>query len=301
MEKAFKYFLSIFSIALVIGIIYAIHAPKPQMSIFDEQEMRQLIVRLNEDLPREIGTIGYLDSITYSNHTISYIMSVKGDNGIKQVYTEYYDNFKDLLKYSVLMMNDQRNMGQKFSSILDSKGLDAGVKIYTPDGTYTSWTITGTELKNFVDGCRLNPTEALHRVIEMEVKIANLTLPMKPGEGSSVRTVTLNSIESDDEAGFLLLSIAYIGNSLVLEYDVDEHENDLNLIDENATSIEYIETLASIMAEDADVSEFFGLVSIAHTNIVLKCIGRTSKKVVEITIPYHVIKKYCKVPSYLLS
>ena len=88
--------------------------------------------------------------------------------------------------------------------------------------------------------------------------------------------MTLNSIESDDDAGFLLLSIAYIGNSLVLEYDVDEHENDLNLIDENATSIEYIETLASIMAEDADVSEFFGLVSIAHTNIVLKCIGRTS-------------------------
>ena len=30
MEKAFKYFLSIFSIALVIGIIYAVHAPKPQ-------------------------------------------------------------------------------------------------------------------------------------------------------------------------------------------------------------------------------------------------------------------------------
>ena len=55
------------------------------------------------------------------------------------------------------------------------------------------------------------------------------------------------------------------------------------------------------MAEDADVSEFFGVVSIAHTNIVLKCIGRTSKKVVEITIPYHVIKKYCKVPSYLIS
>ena len=74
-----------------------------------------------------------------------------------------------------------------------------------------------------------------------------------------------------------------------------------NLIDENATSIEYIETLASILAEDADVSEFFGLASIAHTNIVLKCIGRTSKKVVEITIPYDVIKKYCKVPSYLLS
>ena len=31
MEKAFKYFFPhFFSIALVIGIIYAIHAPKPQ-------------------------------------------------------------------------------------------------------------------------------------------------------------------------------------------------------------------------------------------------------------------------------
>lgn len=301
MEKAFKYFLSFFAIALTIGIIYAIHAPRPKMSIFDEQELRKLILRLNEDLPREIGTIGYLDSITYANHTISYIMSVKGDNKIKQVYMEYYDDFKDLLKYSVIMMNGQRNMGDKFSTILDHKGLDAGVKIYSSDGTFTSWTITGTELKNFVDGCRLNPTEALHRVIEMDVKIANLSLPMKPGEGSLVRTVTLNSIESDEDAGFLLQSVTYIGNSITLEYIVDEQENDLDLIDENSTNGEYIDALASIMAEDADVKEFFGLVSIAHTNIVLKCKGSTTGKVVEVTIPYQVIRKYCKIPPNLLS
>ena len=300
MEKAFKYFLSFFAIALTIGIIYAIHAPRPKMSLFDEQEMRRLIVRLNDDLPREIGTIGYLDSITYANHTISYVMSVKGDNGIKQVYTDYYDDFKELLKYSVLMMNGQRNMGDKFSSILDYKGLDAGVKIYTPDRTCTSWTITGTELKNFVDDCKLNPTEALHRVIEMNVKIANLSLPMKPSEETSVRTVSLNSIVTDDDS-FLLQSIAYNVNNLILEYDVDEQECDLDVMEENAKDGECVEALASTMTEDADVKEFFGLVSIAHTNIILKYVGRTSGKVTEITIPYQVIKKYCKIPPYLLS
>ena len=300
MEKAFKYFLSVFAIALTIGIIYAIHTPKPKMSIFDEQEMKRLIVRLNEDLPREIGTIGYLDSITYSEHTILYVMSVKGDNGIKQIYTENYDDFRELLNYSVLILNGQRNMGDKFSSILEAKGLDAGVKIYTPDRTYTSWTFSGAELKNFVEACHLNPTEALRRVIEMNVKIANLSLPMKPGDGTPIRSVAMNSIETDDDS-FLLQSIAYVGNSLILEYDVNEQEQDLDLIVENSTSSEYIETLASLMAEDADVKEFFGLVAIAHTNIVLKCTGQSSGQAVEVAIPYPIIKKYCKVPSNLLS
>lgn len=300
MEKWFKYFLTFVVAALTIGIFTAINMPKPKMSVFDRSEMNRMIIHLNEDLPREIGTIGYLDSIKNIDQTIFYIMSVKGDNRIKKVYAENYDEFKELLKYTVLILNGQRGMGDKLVAILDAKGLDMGVRIYTPNREFTDWRITGEELKNFAESCRLDPTAALHQVIDMQIEIANLSLPMKPGDGTPIRSVTLNSIESEDDDSFLLQSITHLGNSIVFLYDVDEEEQDLDLMKANSNNDVYIENIAAIAAEDADVKEFFGCVALSRSNIVLQYVGRTSRKKVEILLPYKVIRKYCKVPAYLL-
>lgn len=301
MEKWFKYFLTFVVAALTIGIFIAINMPKPKMSVFDRSELNKMIILLNEDLPREIGTIGYLDSIKNIDQAIFYIMSVKGDSGIKQVYTENYDEFKELLKYTIIILNGQKDMGAKLATILDKKGLDMGVRIYTPNKDFTDWRITGAELKDFVESCRLDPTAALRQVIDMQIKIANLSLPMEPGDGTAIRSITMNSIESEDDDSFLLQSVSHLGNSIVLLYDVDEKEQDLELVKENSNNEEYIENIAAIAAEDADVKEFFGVVALSRSNIVLRCMGRSSKKEAEILLPYEVIRKYCKVPAYLLS
>ena len=176
-----------------------------------------------------------------------------------------------------------------------------GVRIYTPDKNFIDWRITGAELKDFAESCRLDPTAALRQVIDMQIIIANLGLPMKPSDGTPVRSVTINSIEPEGDNSFLLQSISHFGNSIVLIYDVDEKEYDLELMTENSKNEEYIENLAAIAAEDADVKEFFGVVVLSRSNIVLQCVGRSSKKIVEILLPYEVVRKYCKVPAYLLS
>ena len=301
MEKWFKYILSFVAGALVIGIIVAINMPKPKMTLFDKSELHKMIVGLNDDLPMEIGTIGYLDSIKNVGQTIFYIMSVKGDNGIKQVYTENYDEFKELLKYTIVILNGQKDMGSKLATILDKKGLDMGVRIYPPNKDYTEWRFTGSELKDFVESCRLNPTEALHQVIDMEIKIANLDLPMKPGDSTPIRSVTLNSIEADGDDGFLLQSVTHVGNTITFLYDVDEKVQDIDVMIENSDNEQYLENLAAILAEDADIKAFFGLVAISHSNILFRCVGRTSGKVAEIALPYGLLRKYSKVPSYMLS
>ena len=107
--------------------------------------------------------------------------------------------------------------------------------------------------------------------------------------------------KSEDDDSFLLQSVSHLGNSIVLLYDVDEKEQDLELVKENSNNEEYIENIAAIAAEDADVKEFFGVVALSRSNIVLQCVGRSSKKEAEILLPYEVIRKYCKVPAYLLS
>ena len=301
MEKWFKYILSFVAGALVIGIIVAINMPKPKMTMFDKSELHKMIVGLNEDLPREVGTIGYLDSIKNVDQTIFYIMSVKGDNGIKQVYIENYNEFRELLKYTIVILNGQKNMGTILTTFIEDKGIDMGVRIYTPNRDYTEWRITGPELKSFVESCRLDPTEALQKVIDMQIKIANLDLHMKPGESTPIRSVTLNSIEPDADDSSLLQSVTHVGNTINFLYDVDETMQDLDVMIENSDNEDYLENLAAILAEDTDVKEFFGLVAISHSNILFRYVGRTSGKVAEVVLPYGLLKKYCKVPSYMLS
>lgn len=99
MEKGFKYFLWIVVLGLFFGIFVAINMPKPSMTITEEIEIKKAISRWNSILPRKIGTIGTMDSIVYHDRTITYNITVFGDNGIKEVYKKNYNEFKDILKY----------------------------------------------------------------------------------------------------------------------------------------------------------------------------------------------------------
>lgn len=296
MEKGFKFFLYAFVVILAGSIFFLEVSP-----IAEENKWKQLVSIVNAELPKEIGTIGYLDSITYENRTIYYMVSVNGDSRISQVYTDNYDDFSEMLKYSILTMNGQHNMADLFANILANDDMNIAVRYYAPDKTFTEWKFSGKELKDFVDYCKISPTEALYKVIDMQVKIANLSLPMKPHDSSSVRSVVINSIESADE-DCLLQSISHTGDDIIFEYKVDERKDwDLNMIQKNSANEVFIENMASMMEEDADAKEFLGLIAIAHSNLVIKYIDLRSNKRAEVTIPYHVLRRHCSVPTFLLS
>ena len=54
----------------------------------DEAKIKKLLVELNADLPREIGTIGIQDSITFENNTLIFHHTVQGGEMIKGFYEE---------------------------------------------------------------------------------------------------------------------------------------------------------------------------------------------------------------------
>ena len=76
--------------------LYRLNMPRPKLTFSDKMKLSQIIAECNADLPREIGTIGYLDSMSFADETITYAVSVKGDNRIMQVYSDNYDEFKDM-------------------------------------------------------------------------------------------------------------------------------------------------------------------------------------------------------------
>ena len=301
MEKLFKYILAILVVCTLVGIVVALNNPRPKLTFNDKIRLRQIITRCNADLPREIGTIGYLDSMSFADETITYAVSVKGDDRIMQVYSDNYDEFKDMLKYSFIEMNGQKNLGNTFAHCLEAKGLNICFKVSTENKKSLSWNITGKELSAFVDSCKLSPTTALKKVIDMQIKIVNLKLPVTTSDSSKATTVAINSIVGDvkDESCFLQ-SIKYEGNNLLFEYKVnDEGAKDIKKLKDRENDLEFMDALVQELAQDKDVLEFIGLLAISHSNMVL--VYKNSAKKISLKLPYIILRNHCKIPEDLLS
>lgn len=302
MEKLFKYIIATFILCTVVGIFVFLNMPRPKLTFNDKIRLSQIISECNADLPREIGTIGYLDSMSFTDETITYSVRVKGDDKIMQLYSDNYEEFKDMLKYAFVEMNGQRNLGTAFAHSLESKDLNICFKVSTESGKFKSWNITGEELSAFVDSCKLSPTTALRKVICMQIKIANLK-PLTTVAYQKATSVAINSIIGSDQDDFCLLqAIRHKGNSLLFEYKVNEEEmKGIKKLKERQHDLDFMNALVQELAQDKDVSEFIGMLAISHSNMVLVYQGEVSNKQIHIEIPYTILRDNCKVPHELLT
>ena len=303
MDKLFKYIIAISIACTLIGIFIALNKPRPKLTFSDKMKLSQIIAECNANLPREIGTIGYLDSMSFANETITYAVSVKGDDRIIQVYSDNYDEFKDMLKYSFIEMNGQGNLGNIFAHSLETKGLNICFKVSTENKKSMSWNITGKELSTFVDSCKLSPTTALKKVIDMQIKIANLKLPVTTSDSPKATTVAINSIVGDvKDESCLLQSIKYEGNNLLFVYKVNEEgAKDIKRLKDREEDLDFMDAFVQELAQDKDVQEFIGMLALSHSNMVLVYREKASAKQFSLTLPYTILRNHCKVPQNLLS
>lgn len=303
MNKLFKYIIAIFIVCTLTGIFIALNLPRPKLTFSDKMKLSQIIAECNADLPREIGTIGYLDSMSFADETITYAVSVKGDDRIMQVYSDNYDEFKDMLKYSFIEMNGQGSLGNTFAHSLEIKGLNICFKVSTENKKSMSWNITGKELSTFVDSCKLSPTTALKKVIDMQIKIANLKLPITTNDFQKTTTVAINSIVGDvKDDSCLLQEIKYEGNNLLFEYKANEEcMKDIERLKGREEDLDFMDALIQELARDKDVHEFIGMLAISHSNMVLVYRENASTKQISFSLPYTILRKHCKVPQDLLS
>lgn len=303
MDKLFKYIIAIFIACTLTGIFIALNIPRSKLTFNEKMRLSKIIAECNTDLPREIGTIGYLDSMSFADETITYAVSVKGDDRIIQVYSDNYDEFKDMLKYSFIEMNGQGNLGNTFAHSLETKGLNICFKISTENKKSMSWNITGKELSTFVDSCKLSPTTALKKVIDMQIKIANLKLPVTTSDSPKATTVAINSIVGDvKDESCLLQSIKCEGNNLLFVYKVNEEgAKDIKRLKDREEDLDFMDAFVQELAQDKDVQEFIGMLALSHSNMVLVYREKASAKQFSLTLPYTILMNHCKVPQNLLS
>ena len=286
-----------------MSIYVALNNPRPKLTFSDKIKLSQIIAECNANLPREIGTIGYLDSMSFADGTITYAVSVKGDDRIMQVYSDNYDEFKDMLKYSFIEMNGQGNLGNTFAHSLETKGLNICFKVSTENKKSMSWNITGKEISAFVDSCKLSPTTALKKVIDMQIKIANLKLPVTASDSPKATTVAINSIVGNvKDESCLLQEIKYKESNLLFEYKVNEESmKDIENLKGREDDLELMNAFVQDLAQDKDVLEFIGMLAISHSNMVLVYRESKSNEQISIEMPYTILRNHCKVPQELLS
>ena len=166
-----------------------------------------------------------------------------------------------------------------------------------------SWNITGKELCAFVDSCKLSPTTALKKVIDMQIKIANLKLPVTTSDSPKATTVAINSIVGNvKDESCLLQSIKYEENNLLFEYKVNEEgAKDIKRLKDREEDLGYMDELVQELVQDKDILEFIGMLVISHSNMVLVYRESKSNEQISIEMPYTILRNHCKVPQDLLS
>lgn len=207
------------------------------------------------------------------------------------------------MKYSFIEMNGQESLGNTFAHSLETKGLNICFKVSTENKKSMSWNITGKELCAFVDSCKLSPTTALKKVIDMQIKIANLKLPVTTSDSPKATTLAINSIVGDvKDESCLLQSIKYEENNLLFEYKVNEEgAKDIKRLKDREEDLGYMDELVQELVQDKDILEFIGMLVISHSNMVLVYRESKSNEQISIEMPYTILRNHCKVPQDLLS
>lgn len=288
MEKFLKTFGVCSCIVIIVIIAIVSSLPKNRNATFKNEDIdiARQIKALNCDLPRDIGTIGSLESITYEDNMICYNMSILGDSSIMDFYKENYTAFKTVMLYSFALLDGQNNNATRLAEFEADKGIGTKWVIKTSDDRSISWQATGKELLEFIEKKESNPTDIVADLLDFQIELTNYQLS----------TVTSNSLVDFNEEGIYFKSISHTNNDVIMTYILDESLYIIDNIIENSKDPGFIQELAYELTLDPDMQELINLISISHSNIIIRYQGNKSYKYADLKITYEILKKHSKVP-----
>ena len=297
MNKALKIILAVFVVGLLL-VISPISNNK-ETNTESTNYIEAVVDSINANLPFDLGTIGRMDSMRYEkDQKMVWYYTVYDGGDMQEIYAQYHEDYKEVFKMAFVAMNGQNKMGNDLAKFLNTKHIDLELRVYSLSGEWTYWMLTGQELLDFMEAYAMSPTEALCKVIDFQIMIANLELPQKPGMKPASASVITNSIVEYDES-CLIQSITHVGDDIFVEYLVDEKDYDLDFFEENQKDIEFSDFVAYTLSQDPDTRGFISMIAMAHSNWIIIFVGQTSKKEVIITIPYSILKKYSTIQNLI--
>ena len=120
-------------------------------------------------------------------------------------------------------MNGNRNTGTKMAQWINSVNIPIQVNISTLGTKTFKWTYEGRELLDFIHKVRISPTEALHTVIEVWIKLANLSLPLF-ADDINVQSISNNAIAKSMSPNERLIRILQKNDNIIFVSEIKEKD-----------------------------------------------------------------------------
>lgn len=287
-------FFSILLVAATAGVLASCSSKSSKLSDSDRRHIEKIVEDINAELPEEIGTVGSWDSITFSDPAICYHFSLKGSASIDTLYENHMEEVRKFLLYSFSIMNGQKGNGDALAFFGTEKGLEMKVFFTTPSSRVFSWTVSYAEAQAFTDSIKLSPAAALHDVIEWQIRLTNMELPIYYDiEGNIVDSST-------NEETMVMTGFSHINNDIQINCLWPESwgsVSDMASVNDDPAALDVV---AQGFGSDPDVILFINLLVISHSDLRLKYTGKESGDEAVIVIPYRILKKYSSMPQYIL-
>ena len=301
MEKVIRFILIGFVFG-ALGVLIANEIPRKD-SI--ELMLREWEMEVNKDFPHETP-FGRINGVSFKDKFVVYDITIYEKfyptSNIIEFYKEHYEDFKYMLLYGFSALNGIDNNVNKLVYLLFKVDYDIRVVVNIKDDKSISWDIKKEEFDEFLKQCKLTPTEALRKVLDIQIELVKLNIPVNVNSEIQNRNITTEFMASTIEEGYLLIDIKTIDNLIVFEYLVDDTNLDFDFATLRALSQtdEGKMIFAEIFAEDASFREFLNLFVVSQSNLGIMYKGITSMDAVEIVLPYTILRKYCTIPQDIL-
>lgn len=298
MPDLFKKLLIAFTIIIGLTIIVVQIMPKPKLSYSERRELLNQLFVFNAKLPLKVGTIGQLDRVVLEGDTLSYHFSNYGDRMIDAFYEANYDAVREVMMYGIIALNGRNNNGTKLTDWYDAKGIILKSVFKTPSSREFSWVYSGEELLDFIDKMKISPTKALYTIIDTNIKLANMSLPLNSYDANPIQSISNNAIKTSLSDGDRLLEIKHEDDNIIFVIETQEKEARIADIKPVAEELTFLDALMEEASEDPDMKEFIDMLALSHSNLVYSYHNVSRTDSVNIVVPYIILEDYSTINNH---
>ena len=274
MKKTLKIIGGIFLVLIVIGNIAKLVA-KPSY----ENSIEAQIKRANRDCPIPVANgIGQVTSITLEDNYLTYRIDYRPGHVNIDAFKNNPDATRAMFYLSFVCLQAQGSYVEKMMSELVVNGI--GLRVVVADGTGEQFTsvMTPEYIARMKREVNINPSEALHEALELQLAIETTGLPAQIDEGMVMTGMKLE------------------GNNIVVYVKMSEELYDLDVLNESSAELA-ASMLDEANAGDPELGALFDLCKVSHSGLVYRAIGSKTNRHVDMGLSSEQNRKGRKTPS----
>lgn len=276
MKKTFKYIGVAFITLMVLGNIAKI-VMKPSV----DNSLKIQVESANRSCPIPVAEgAGQVSAIKLVGKNIVYYLDYKANHFDAEIFNANSEIARDMFYMCLICVKAQEGQENMLHILLNK--YNVGLKVVAKDGTGSSFSceMSPKYMRDMEKKIDMNPSEALHAAMEMQMKMEALELPQTLDEG------------------MVLTQFGLEDNNLVARIEMDEHLYDFDLLESSREEIAS-NLIDQTNSADHPMAALFDLCKLSHTGIVYRYIGVQTKRVVEIQISSDRIRAGHKTPQSL--